>query len=346
MEKITINGSTSYDVLIEPGILNRLGALLHDRIGSGKALVVCDSNVSALYLDNVSKSLSNAGYEICNLILSPGEETKTIDNYLLVLNKLSEQSFSKSDLLIALGGGVIGDLAGFAAATFKRGIHFVQVPTTLLAAVDSSVGGKTAVDLPSGKNQVGIIRNPDVVICDPDVIKSLDEQSLLEGYAEIIKYAVLKGYDIIDSLRKAISSGDYSDVIYKSISIKREYIESDEGDNDVRQFLNLGHLIGHAIEASTDYEISHGTAVAYGLAIESKLCAEAGYTDISVHNEIVSLLHEFGFTLTRSFTADELRPFILQDKKIRANQILLIIPETIGHCTMRTIPVPNFIELL
>ena len=346
MERININGSTSYDVIIESGVLNRLGTLLSAEIGTGKALVVSDSNVAALYLDNVSNSLSDAGFEVSQLVLSSGEETKNINNYILLLNKLSEQDFSKTDFLIALGGGVIGDLAGFAAATFKRGMRFVQLPTTLLAAVDSSVGGKTAVDLPSGKNQVGIIRNPDIVICDPLTMQTLSHQNLLEGYAEIIKYAVLKGHDIADSLRQAISTGDYSDVIYKSICIKRDYVEADEADNSSRQFLNLGHLIGHAIEASSNYQISHGIAVAYGLALESKSCALAGYTDMQVHTDIVDILHTFGFELNEHFAKDDLLPFLANDKRIRNAEISLIVPKSIGHCTMQTIPVLNLKEFL
>ena len=337
MEKISINGSTSYDVIIESGVLNRLGTLLSAEIGTGKALVVSDSNVATLYLDNVSNSLTDAAFEVSQLVLSAGEETKNIDNYVLLLNKLSEQDFSKTDFLIALGGGVIGDLAGFAAATFKRGMRFVQLPTTLLAAVDSSVGGKTAVDLPSGKNQVGIIRNPDIVICDPLTMQTLSHQNLLEGYAEIIKYAVLRGQDIADSLRQAISTGDYTDVIYKSICIKRDYVEADEADNNTRQFLNLGHLIGHAIEASSDYQISHGIAVAYGLALESKSCALAGYTDMQVHTDIVEMLCSFGFTLTQSFDLDDLLPYMLRDKKIREDKIAIIVPERIGHCSKHMI---------
>lgn len=346
MERININGSTSYNVIIESGVLNRLGSLIRDEIGTGKALVISDSNVATLYLDNVSNSLSGAGFEVSSFVLSPGEETKNIDNYVLLLSKLSELDYSKTDFVIALGGGVIGDLAGFAAATFKRGIRFVQLPTTLLAAVDSSVGGKTAIDLPSGKNQVGIIRNPDIVICDPAVMKTLSQQSLLEGYAEIIKYAVLKGPDITDSLRQAVSTGDYSDVIYKSICIKRDYVEADEADNNTRQFLNLGHLIGHAIEASSDYQISHGIAVAYGLALESKCCALAGYTDMQVHTDIVTLLHEFGFTLDKRFSTNDLHPYLVADKRIRNSEISIIVPESIGHCTMHIIPVCTLTEFL
>lgn len=338
MDIITINGSTSYDVYVEHGILGRMGELLRDNLGGEKALIVSDSNVAALYLGMVSDSLKEAGYDISTIVLASGEQTKSIDNYSFLLNLLSERDFHKTDLLVALGGGVIGDLVGFVSSTFKRGMRCVQVPTSLLAAVDSSVGGKTAINLPTAKNQVGTICNPAVVICDPDTINSLPHEELLNGYAEIIKYGVLSGIEIIDSLRLAIDSQDYQDVIVKSVTIKRDVVEMDEGDNDFRQFLNLGHLIGHAIEAYTDYEISHGAAVATGLAMETRCCALAGYTEMSTYLAISALLQEFGFDISDRYSSSELMPFIHRDKRIRDGIIQLIVPESIGSCVMRELP--------
>lgn len=348
MDNITINGSTSYDVYVEHGIIGRMGELLRDEFSGEKALVVSDSNVAALYLSNVSESLREAGYETSTIVLAAGEQTKSIDNYVFLQNLLSEREFAKTDILIALGGGVIGDLVGFAASTYKRGIRCVQVPTSLLAAVDSSVGGKTAINLPSAKNQVGIIRNPAVVICDPDVMTSLPQSELRNGYAEIIKYGILNGEDIIEDLRLALQSQDYQDVIVKSVSIKRDIVEMDEGDNDFRQFLNLGHLIGHAIEANSDYAITHGTAVAMGLALEAKCCSLSGYAEMGTYLAISALLEEFNFETSCIYSWSDLMPYILRDKRIRDGKIQILVPEHIGNCVMRELPVSkleSFIRL-
>lgn len=348
MDIITVNGSTSYDVYIEHGIIGRMGDVLRDKFPGEKALIVSDSNVGALYLNSVSDSLRDAGYETSTISFAPGEQTKSIDNYILLLNILSERDFSKTDLIVALGGGVIGDLVGFVAATYKRGMHCIQVPTSLLAAVDSSVGGKTAVNLPAAKNSVGIIRNPSIVICDPDVMLTLPDAELHNGYAEIIKYGVLNGTEIIDLLREAIEMQDFRNVIVKSISIKRDIVEMDEGDNDLRQFLNLGHMIGHAIEANSEYSVSHGSAVARGLAIEAKCSALAGYTEMSTYMSISDLLEEFGFDTSDTYSSQNLLPYILQDKRIRDGEIQILVPEKIGQCVMRSLPVielESFIKL-
>lgn len=348
MDRITVNGSTSYDVIVEHGILDRVGEILRDEFEGEKALIITDSNVAALYLGNVSDSLREAGYETSSIVLSPGEQTKNIDNYFFLLNTLSEREFVKTDIIIALGGGMVGDLAGFVASTYKRGMRIAMLPTSLIAAVDSSVGGKTAVNLPSAKNQVGIIRNPSIVLCDPDVILSLSDDELHNGYAEIIKYGILNGPDIIESLRQARESSDYLDVIVKSVSIKRNVVEMDESDMDFRQFLNLGHMIGHAIEADSDYIIPHGAAVATGLALEAKCCALAGFTEMSTYLDISALLEEFDFVISEKYSSADLLPYILRDKRIRDGEIQILVPNKIGECVMRSLPanrIEDFIKL-
>lgn len=338
MDKITINGSTSYNVLIERNILDNVGNILREELGGNKALVVTDKHVAALYLGEVSDSLREASYDVTSLTLSPGEETKNIDNYVLLLNTLSENEFSTSDLIIALGGGTIGDLVGFAASTYKRGMKCVQIPTTLLSCVDSSIGGKSAINLVAGKNQVGTIRNPSIVFCDPNVISSLSKESLLEGYAEIVKYGILDGLEIVNLLREAIELKDYSMVIAKAISIKKSYVEEDECDSNSRQFLNLGHLVGHAIEAASGYSLSHGKAVALGLVIESKCCALSGLCEMSSYLEISSIVHEFGFDDINQYGPKELLTYIHRDKRIRDDKIDIIVPSKIGNCILRKFP--------
>ena len=346
MDKITINGSTSYNVLIERNILDNVGNILAGELGGNKALVVTDTHVAALYLGEVSDSLEEAGYDVTSLKLSPGEETKNIDNYVFVLNTLSENDFSTSDLIIALGGGTIGDLVGFVASTYKRGMKCIQIPTTLLACVDSSIGGKSAVNLTTGKNQVGTIKNPSIVFCDPNVVSSLSKNALLEGYAEIIKYGILDGLEIVKLLREAIESKDYSEVVAKAISIKKSYVEEDECDSNSRQFLNLGHFVGHAIEAASGYSISHGKAVALGLVIESKCCALSGLCEMSSYLEISSIIREFGFDDTNHYGLQELLPYILRDKRIRDGKIDIIVPARIGNCILRKIPASDLEDFL
>lgn len=346
MYKIRVSGSSEYDVVIEPGCLAESGEILRDEVGGEKALIVSDANVAALYLDVLTGSLREAGYETSELVLPAGEETKDIDNYIFLLNILAEREFRGSDLIIALGGGVVGDLVGFAAATFKRGMHCIQVPTSLIAAVDSSVGGKNAINLPTAKNQVGTIRNPKMVICDPECMNTLSEEALHEGYAEIIKYGILNGYEIIDELRTAIDTHDYSETIRQAVTIKRDIVEMDEKDESFRQYLNLGHLIGHAIEANSEYGISHGQAVARGLVLEARFCALAGYIEMSTYLEIRSLLEEFGFELSETYNAAELIPYILRDKRIHNGEIRLLIPEHIGECSMRTVSTTRLEDLV
>lgn len=335
MDRITINGSTSYDVIIEHGILDRVGELLRDEIGGERALIVTDSNVAALYLNTVADSLRDAGYDIFSLTLAPGEQSKSIDNYVFLLNVLAEREFSGTDLIVALGGGMIGDITGFVGSTFKRGMKCVQIPTSLLAAVDASVGGKTAINTPSAKNQVGTIHNPSMVVCDPDLMSTLSDAALHEGYAEILKYGILTGSDIIDSLRAAVANGDYSDVIRRSIVIKRDIVEMDEEDLSFRQYLNLGHLVGHAIEASNDYAISHGQAVAEGLAIEARCAAMSGFIEMSSYLTITALLEEFNYDISKTYSFADLQPFLLRDKRLRNGCIQIIVPIRIGECIMR-----------
>lgn len=346
MKKITIKGSSSYDFLIEPNIITNLGSILQDEIGGAKLLIVTDTNVAKLYLDLALNALKDSNFEVHTHILSPGEDAKNLDNYIYILNVLSEHDFSRSDVIIALGGGTVGDLAGFIASTYKRGMKFVQIPTTLLASVDSSIGGKSAVNLPLGKNQVGTIYNPKLVICDPTLLHSLSANALRDGHAEIIKYGILNGLEIVELLRKAVINKDYSSVISKAISIKRDYIEKDEGDCNLRQFLNLGHLVGHALEAASNYSISHGSAVAYGLIIESKCCALADLCEMSNYFEISSLVQEFGLSNEYNYSASDLLPYILHDKRIHDRKIDIITPVGIGNCVLREFPVNELSDFI
>ncbi|NLA69530.1 MAG: 3-dehydroquinate synthase [Clostridiales bacterium] len=334
MNSLKINGSTSYDVIIQNNILYRAGNISRDKLGGCKAFIISDRNVGALYLSVVIESFRNAGYDVYSSIFQPGEAAKSFENYEYLLTQLIEAELDRSDVVVALGGGVIGDLSGFAAATFKRGLRLVQIPTSLLACVDSSVGGKTAINLINFKNQVGAFYNPSLVILDPSVIHTQDFTDLQDGYAEIIKYGILSGNSIIDELRTAIDTNDFTNTIVQAIEIKKNFVESDERDKGSRQFLNLGHLIGHAIESYEDYTISHGHAVAYGLAIETRACALSGLTSFSTYNAIIDILTEFEFPIDVSYSVRDLMTFINYDKRLKGGEIELIVPRALGDCYM------------
>ena len=341
MSRINIFGTTSYDVVIDNGVMSRMGSILRDEIGGIKAMVVSDSMVGPLYLASALDSLREAGYETSSITLAAGEALKNFENYELLVTSLAEAEFSRSDLLIALGGGTVGDLVGFAASTFKRGMRCVQVPTSLLAAVDSSVGGKTAINLEIAKNQIGSFYNPTIVLCDPSLLLTLPDEVLLDGYAEIIKYGILNGEDIVDELRIARDTTDYSKAIEMSVLAKKEIVEMDETDSMFRQYLNLGHLIGHAIEAALDYNISHGHAVAAGLALEAKACALSGLTSMATANRISDILQEFGFELSKQYSYDMLVPYVHKDKRIREDSINVIVPRQLGECFMKKMSIPE-----
>lgn len=262
--KIDIPVSQPYRVDIAPGLLDDLGRY----VSSGTAaLVVTEEHVAPLLLERACRALRDAGVRAVPAILPAGEETKSLAQYAALLHKLAEAGLTRADTVVALGGGVIGDLAGFAAATWLRGIRLVQVPTTLLAMVDSSVGGKTAIDLPEGKNLVGAFHQPAAVVCDQQLLDTLPPDVLCDGCAEALKTAVLFDPDLFSHLAARGTDFDRMTVLPRCIACKRDAVCADEFDRGARQLLNLGHTAGHAIETLSGYRISHGHAVAIGLAI-------------------------------------------------------------------------------
>ncbi len=342
--KITINDS--YAVLLKNGILGDLGDLVSESLGISRAFIITDADVAPLYLAKAEAALRGAGYDVKSAVLPAGEACKTAKCYISVLNDLANAGFSKSDIVIALGGGAVSDLAGFAAATYMRGIRYAVVPTTLLSMVDSSIGGKTAIDLAAGKNLAGAFHDPALVVMDPLTLKTLHASALQNGYAEIIKYGILSGDAILDSLRHALFYDDFENVIFSSLSLKKHIVEKDAHDSSIRQYLNFGHLIGHAFEAHEGFGCIHGKAVALGLALETKGCAMAGLTEYKLYEEISDLISEFGFRTTTKLSASDLMPFVLRDKRIRNGRIDLVIPEAIGRCRMKNIDLDELGEFI
>ena len=341
MKTVTVNASKSYDIKIGSGLLSFLGEEAKKLGKAKKVAIVSETNVYPRYGKQAENSLKDAAFEVVSFVFPAGEESKSAATYLELLNFLAENKLTRTDLIVALGGGVVGDLAGFAAATYLRGIRFIQIPTTLLAAVDSSVGGKTAIDLPAGKNLVGAFWQPSLVLCDTDTLTSLPRDIFLDGCAEVIKYGILYDETFFSYLESTGPDFDRAAVIARCVEMKRDVVMEDEFDTGARMKLNLGHTIGHGVEASNNFTLSHGKSVAIGMAIVSRAshCPD--------HNRVIGILQQFGLPTTAKTDVDTLFTYALSDKKRSGGSVNLIIPRAIGNCEIVPTPVEKiktFIE--
>lgn len=347
MKTVTVNASKCYDIKIGSGLLSTIGAEARALGKATRVCVVSDSQVFPLYGEIVCQSLTDAGFSVETYVFPAGESSKNGSVLLDLLNRLAIMQLTRTDLIVALGGGVVGDLAGFAAAVYLRGIRFVQVPTTLLAAVDSSVGGKTAIDLPAGKNLAGAFCQPSLVLCDTDTLRSLPEDIFRDGCAEVIKYCVLYDAQLFADLKEAGLNFDREEVIQRCVQWKRDVVMADEFDTGARMKLNLGHTIGHGVEAKSHFALSHGKAVAIGMAIVARSCASSGFCSRETAAELEAVLHRFGLPTTTEYTAKELYTYTLSDKKRTGGTVSLILPKAIGDCAIVPTPVEqleSFIE--
>ena len=347
MTVVTINASKKYDIKIGSGLLVSIGAEAASLGKATKACIVSDDTVFSLYGETVTQSLSDAGFEVSSYIFPAGEESKNGTNFLHLVNTLAESHLTRTDLIVALGGGVVGDLAGFAAATFLRGIRFIQIPTTLLAMVDSSVGGKTAIDLPAGKNLCGAFCQPSLVLCDTDVLNSLPEDIFRDGCAEVIKYGVLYDPELFAHLLRKGLDFDREAVIRRCVELKRDVVMEDEFDTGARMKLNLGHTVGHGVEARSHFGLSHGKSVAIGMAIVTRSAVKLGLCETSCCNDLLDVLHRFALPVSTEYSADELYTYTLSDKKRSGGTVKLIVPRRIGFCDIVPSPVSelkSFIE--
>ena len=333
MNTVTVSASKTYNIHIGSGLLRTIGAEVTALGKVCKVCIVSDDRVFPLLGDQVRKSLENAGFQVVSYVFPAGEESKNGITYLNALNFLAESKLTRSDLIVALGGGVVGDLTGFVAASYRRGIRFVQIPTTLLAAVDSSVGGKTAIDLPAGKNLAGAFWQPSLVLCDTDVLTSLPEDVFRDGCAEVIKYAILYDPELFCHLEEHGPNFQRERVITRCISLKRDVVMEDEFDTGARMKLNLGHTIGHGVEARSNFTLSHGKSVAIGMAIVSRAsrCPDTP--------RILALLEKFGLPTATDYPLEDIYAYTLSDKKRSGGIVNLIIPQSIGNCTIVPTPV-------
>lgn len=339
MRTVRVTASREYEVLVERGLLSRCGQLVKAVTRAKKAVVIAGDIVYPLYGGQVERSLSEAGLEVLHYVLPHGERAKTLENYGKLLEFLSRNHITRTDVLVALGGGVTGDLTGFAAATYQRGMDFVQLPTTLLAAVDSSVGGKTAVNLPTGKNQVGCFYQPSLVLCDPDVLSTLPEEEFRCGCAEVIKYGVLGSRTFFEELKATPIKEQLEHVICTCVEMKRDIVNQDEFDRGLRQLLNLGHSFGHAVEACSHFSVLHGQAVAIGMAAITRAAAAKGYCSEETLGEVLAILNQYRLPTSSGFGLEEMAEAALTDKKLTGGAMHLVVPEAIGRCTIVPVPV-------
>lgn len=346
MISIPVSASKEYNVVIERGLLDRVGIETKKLAKPQKAVIVSGKNTFALYGEQVISAYKNAGFEVFSFVHQGGEGAKSLETYGELLNYLCDNHISRSDILVALGGGVTGDLTGFAAATYLRGIDFVQIPTTLLAAVDSSVGGKTAINLNSGKNQAGCFYQPIAVFCDPDTLKTLSPEDYRCGCAEIVKYGVLAGGELFE----LISAGGIYDneeaVIASCVKIKSKIVNEDEFDRGTRMLLNLGHSFGHAIEKCSDFAVHHGDAVAVGMAIIADAAVKKGYCDGECRDIIIKTLKKYGLPTETNYSAEELFEASKADKKISGGKMHLVVPEKIGSCKIESVEIDELRDWL
>lgn len=339
MRSVTVKTSATYEVLIGSGLLQKAGEAVKKVISPCKAAIVTDSTVVHLYEETVRKSLTEAGFSVCTFVFPAGEASKNIHTLSHLLEFLAKEEMTRTDMIVALGGGVTGDLAGFGAAVYLRGISFVQIPTTFLAAIDSSVGGKTAVDLEAGKNLAGAFYQPKLVLCDTDVLQTLPEVVFADGIAEALKYGVLGDAALFEKIAGGDFRQDLEEIIETCVSMKRDVVEEDEFDTGKRQLLNLGHTFGHAIEQKSHFQMTHGHAVAIGMHLIAKAAEAKGIAEKGTAAAIAKALEQNQLPKETEFSPAEVAEGTLRDKKRRGGTIRFVFPKKIGACEIVKIPV-------
>lgn len=339
MRSVTVKTSATYEVLIGSGLLQKAGEEVKKVISPCKAAIVTDSTVVHLYEETVRKSLTEAGFSVCTFVFPAGEASKNMHTLSHLLEFLAKEEMTRTDLIVALGGGVTGDLAGFGAAVYLRGIPFVQIPTTFLAAIDSSVGGKTAVDLEAGKNLAGAFYQPKLVLCDTDVLQTLPEVVFADGIAEALKYGVLGDAALFEKIAGGDFRQDLEEIIETCVSMKRDVVEEDEFDTGKRQLLNLGHTFGHAIEQKSHFQMTHGHAVAIGMHLIAKAAEAKGIAEKGIASVIAKALEQNQLPKETTFSPAEVAEGTLRDKKRRGGTISFVFPKKIGDCEIVKIPV-------
>ena len=338
MKKVRVKASTKqYDVTVGQNL--DYGRLLSELHKPCRLMLVSDDTVDGLYGDSATASFQKAGFEVSRFVFPHGEKSKNLGVSEELLIRLVEEGITKTDLLVALGGGVVGDLTGFVASVFLRGMDFLQLPTTLLAAGDSSVGGKTAVDLINGKNMVGAFHQPIGVFCDTATFATLPEETYAEGMAEYIKYGMIYDADLFSAMERHGISDE--DLVIRCVEIKAEVVEKDEFDKGPRHILNFGHTMGHSIETRSGYTIGHGQGVAIGMATVS-----AAFLDEESFQRLIRVLKEYHLPIATHYDGKELAELALADKKRHGDHIRVVLPAKVGEVFLKDVTVGEWEEIL
>ncbi|MCR5327704.1 MAG: 3-dehydroquinate synthase [Saccharofermentans sp.] len=353
MRTVRVNAaSKSYDVIIGKDAIELLGAEAKKLApGAVKVLVVSESNVAPLYLDKVKDELEGAGFEVADYVFGAGEQNKNINEIAGMWNKMAEAGFTRTDFVVGLGGGVTTDMAGFAASTFLRGIKVIQVPTSLLAMVDASVGGKTGIDIPMGKNQVGAFWQPSLVLEDISFLKTLPDEVFTEGMGEVTKHAFIMDPELFDKLMEAdgdIRSNEdlLEEIVCMNVADKASVVGEDETDNGRRQTLNFGHTVGHVIERDSGFTKPHGICVAKGMGIVIDACVRAGTLASDDAEKMKALLKLYKLPVTDDITPEAIVEGAMNDKKKRGDTLSVILVNKIGKAEIKKMTAEEFLKFL
>ncbi|MBM7636774.1 3-dehydroquinate synthase [Streptococcus saliviloxodontae] len=342
-----------YDIIIEKGCLSKAGQWVKSLWQPQKITIITDNHVGSLYAEKVKLAIQDAGFEVIVFDFLEGEASKNLTTVNKAYDFMIKNGMTRSDGVIALGGGVVGDLAGFVASTYMRGIHFLQIPTSLTAQVDSSIGGKTGVNTPLAKNIVGTFAQPDGVLIDPEVLETLGQRELIEGMGEVVKYGLIDDIELWQLLGQMEGSPQAilehaEEIIYRSCDVKRKVVVADEKEGGVRMYLNFGHTIGHAIEATAGYgKVMHGEAVAIGMVQISRVAEQKGLMPKGITEQIIAMCDKFGLPVDHEpWKVDELYTALTHDKKARGNSIKTVIVPEIGSAAINQIPLEEMKEYL
>ena len=347
MKTIHLNASKSYDILIDNGLFNQVFSLIEPFCKDRSVAIITDDIVDKLYGEQLLKQLKQNEYSVVKYVFLNGEASKNINTLSNILEFLADNNFKRNDYIIALGGGVVGDIAGLASAIYMRGISFIQIPTTLLAMVDASVGGKTAIDLQAGKNLAGVFWQPSLVICDVDIIKKLPDDIFKEGMGEVLKYDVIDNLGIFEKVLNDKVFDDLDSIIYECIKSKQKIVEEDEFETKgTRKLLNVGHTFAHGLEKLSNYEIFHGVAVATGLVWEAGISYKLGMCSKEAFNEIKQVVVKWNLLIDFNYDFKELVEAMKKDKKNDDILISFVLPLEIGKCVEHKIDTSILINVL
>ncbi len=346
MKTMHVKTGREYDIHFERGALQKCGKLIRSVTAARRAAIITDSNVAGFYAAEVRASLAAAGFEASLFVFPAGEESKTLATIADMLSFLAEQSLTRGDIVVALGGGVTGDMAGFAASCYLRGIEFIQIPTSLLAQIDSSVGGKTGVDLPQGKNLCGAFHQPTLVIIDPDTLETLPAKFFTDGMGEAVKYGCIKSPSLFERIENEHVHDFLDDMIYECVDIKRIVVENDEKEKGERMLLNFGHTLGHALEKYYHFtHLTHGQAVGIGMVLIAHAGERNGITAPGTARRIVEVLRRLGLPHTDPAPLTDLLRAAHADKKRASDGLNLVLLREIGSAFVQKVPeedLPSF----